>query len=158
MSKREPFEEIRENQSWVSEFEMSDEHIRLFVYGTLMPGKPNYRQLEHHVRHARPGMTSGFLVDLGAFPALVPGQGVVQGILLETDESALAITDRIEGVHADRDRSMYVRTEVVVEVGDGEVVTAWTYEWARPRRIIDHPRLVIGERGGVLVHAWQPHS
>jgi gamma-glutamylcyclotransferase (GGCT)/AIG2-like uncharacterized protein YtfP len=135
---------------------MSDEHVRLFVYGTLMPGYGNYRQIERHVHHAQPGIISGVLVDLGAYPALVPGDGFAEGVLLEIDAAALAITDRIECSYADRDRSLYAREEVVVEMGDGETVTAWTYEWARPDQLIDHPRLVVGDRDGVAVHAWQP--
>jgi gamma-glutamylcyclotransferase (GGCT)/AIG2-like uncharacterized protein YtfP len=63
----------------------STQPASLFVYGTLMPGHGNHRRIERFVLRARPGRITGILVDLGAFPALVPGDGLVEGVLLEID-------------------------------------------------------------------------
>ncbi len=133
---------------------MVEAKTRLFVYGTLMPGESNYRQIEDHVRAAQPGTVEGVLVDLGAFPALIPGNGVVRGIVLELDAAALEITDRIEGYSPDRDQCLYVRKEVTIFFKGGEEETAWTYFFANPDRIADHPRLVVDVIDGKPITAW----
>jgi gamma-glutamylcyclotransferase (GGCT)/AIG2-like uncharacterized protein YtfP len=125
-------------------------HLRLFVYGTLMPGHGNHRRIERFVLRARPGRITGILVDLGAFPALVPGDGLVEGVLLEIVPSALSITDQIEGYAPNRSDCLYVRKAGHVTLDDETQVTAWTYEFADPQRIRDHPRLPLtsDQRGG----------
>jgi gamma-glutamylcyclotransferase (GGCT)/AIG2-like uncharacterized protein YtfP len=133
----------------------SNQTTQLFVYGSLMPGHFNYCRIERHVRGARHGRIPGILIDLGAFPALLPGDGIVEGVALEIDPTALTITDRLEGYTPDRTACFYVRKKVIVDFDDGEQVTAWTYELGDPRRIEDHPRLVVREVGGVAVHAWR---
>ena len=77
---------------------MSDDLIRLFVYGTLRVNRPNYPAIARHVIDVEPATVQGILVDLGSFPALIPGPGIVQGELLALWSPALRITDRIEGV------------------------------------------------------------
>ena len=126
----------------------------LFVYGTLMPDYGNYRRIADHVRCARPATTRGILVDLGAFPALIPGDGEVMGILLTVDPEALRITDYIEGYHPDRERSLYVRKQVDVDLSDGKTVTAWIYFFANPDQIQDRPRLRVSDADGVPLYAW----
>jgi gamma-glutamylcyclotransferase (GGCT)/AIG2-like uncharacterized protein YtfP len=98
----------------------------LFVYGTLMPGHGNHRRIERFVLRGRPGRITGILVDLGAFPALVPGDGLVEGVLLEIVPSALSITDQIEGYAPNRSDCLYVRKQVTVTLDDVTQVTAWT--------------------------------
>ena len=92
---------------------MSEIVINLFVYGTLMPGESNYRQIEHLVIDHIPGVIDGVLVDLGAFPALIPGEGHVRGILLRLNERALEITDRIEGYQTNRKDCLYFREKIM---------------------------------------------
>ena len=135
---------------------MNEKAQRLFVYGTLMPGESNYDQIEDLVIDHKPGtIIDGVLVDLGAFPALVPGAGiVVRGVLLEIKPAALEVTDRIEGYSPDRDRCLYLRKEVTVVVEDGEDATAWTYVFANPASIADHPRLVVDVIDDIPVSAW----
>ncbi len=126
----------------------------LFVYGTLMPGESNYWQIEDFVVDHKPGTIDGVLVDLGAYPALVPGEGFVTGILLRMNQEALEITDRIEGYSPDRDHCLYVRKEVTVHIEGGEEVTAWTYFFANPDSIADHPRLVVDVIDGKPITEW----
>ena len=133
---------------------MSEIAINLFAYGTLMPGESNYRQIEDLVINHKPGTIDGVLVDLGAYPALLPGEGFVNGIMLQMDAPALEITDRIEGYHPDRDRCLYVREEVVVRFEDGQEAVAWTYVFANSASVTDCLRLVVGELNGVQLHAW----
>ena len=133
---------------------MSEIVTNLFVYGTWMPGESNYRQIEDFVIDHKPGTIDGVLVDLGAYPALVPGDGHVRGVMLRMHREALEITDRIEGYHPDRDRCLYVRKEVVVQLEDGQESVAWTYFFANTEEIVDRPRLIVGDSDGVPVHAW----
>ena len=133
---------------------MSEIATKLFVYGTLMPGQSNYRQIEDFVIDHKPGTIDGVLVDLGAYPALIPGDGIVKGIMLGTKDDALEITDRIEGYRPDRIRSLYVREEVAVRLEDGQEVIAWTYLFANSAGVVDCSRLVVGELNGVALHAW----
>ena len=133
---------------------MAEIVTNLFVYGTLMPGESNYRQIEDLVIDHQPGTIDGVLVDLGAYPALIPGEGLVKGIMLRMSEQALAITDRIEGYTSDRDRCLYVREEVVVRFEDGQEAVSWSYLFANSAGVTDCPRLVVGELNGVPLHAW----
>ena len=133
---------------------MPDAVVKLFVYGSLKPGFSNYALIERFVHDARSGRIRGILADLGSFPALIPGDGLVEGVVLELDQAALAITDRIEGYAPKRDTCLYWRKQVVLELDDGGQVTAWVYEFAEPQRISGHPRLVAREIGGIPVHAW----
>jgi gamma-glutamylcyclotransferase (GGCT)/AIG2-like uncharacterized protein YtfP len=133
----------------------STQHVRLFVYGTLMPGHGNHRQIERFVLRARPGRITGILVDLGAFPALVPGDGLVEGVLLEIDPSALSITDQIEGYAPNRSDCLYLRKTVRVTLDNETQVKAWTYEFADPQRILDHPRTAsASDQRREVVFAW----
>jgi len=132
----------------------SDQPFRLFVYGTLMPGEVNHLLIEQHVRSARPATIEGVLVDLGAFPALIAGDGIVEGMLLELASEAIEITDRLEGFHPDRDHCLYVRKEVIARLDDGEEVQAWTYEYANPSTIEDRPRLILDGKSEKSVFAW----
>ena len=127
---------------------------RLFVYGTLLPGYGNHRKIESHVRSARPGTIQGILVDLGAFPALLHGEGIVRGVVLEVDAEALSISDSIEGYHPDRSRSLYIREEVQVDLDDDSKITAWTYFFANPIQIEAEPRLQCAEIDDQPVYCW----
>lgn len=133
---------------------MSDIVTNLFVYGTLMPGEANYRLIEDLVIEHEPGTIDGILVDLGAYPALIPGEGVVKGIVLQLDREALKTTDRIERYSPDRRGCLYLREEVVVQLEDGQEVVAWGYVFANLSSIADCPRLIVGELNGVPLHAW----
>lgn len=73
----------------------------------------------------------GDLYDVGHFPALRPGNGIVKGQLwtpapgMEAD--AFAICDSIEGYHEhEPHRSMYLRRKVRLIDPD---IEAWTYVW-----------------------------
>lgn len=128
---------------------------RLFVYGTLQPGFGNHRRIGRFVRASQAACVTEFeLVDLGAYPAMVPGQGAVRGVLLDVEPAALEIADRIEGYAADRAVCLYLRQRVTVHLADGRSVEAWTYVFADPDRLARHPRLVVGEQDGRPLHAW----
>lgn len=89
--------------------------VKVFVYGSLLRGEHNHRVLE--------GLKATFvagsftrrgwrLVDLGAFPAMVPGEGWVLGEVFEVSVEGLKELDRFEGVPA-----LYQRQEIPLADG-----------------------------------------
>lgn len=128
--------------------------IRLFVYGTLAPGHSNFTMIEHLVRSSQPASTAGILVDLGAYPAMIPGNGLVKGVLLEVEEEALGVTDRIEGYDGGGGRNLYVRKKAIIRLEAGEEVTAWVYEFAHPDQIADCPKVSVESSGDLPVQEW----
>jgi gamma-glutamylcyclotransferase (GGCT)/AIG2-like uncharacterized protein YtfP len=132
--------------------------VRLFVYGTLIPGECNYPAIARYVRTARSGTIEGVLVNLGAYPALIPGSGRVRGALLEVDEAALAVTDQIEDTFPQDRDCLYVRKETDVALHDGTTTRALVYEFAMPEQIINRPKPIVGEESGVPVYGWRDRS
>jgi gamma-glutamylcyclotransferase (GGCT)/AIG2-like uncharacterized protein YtfP len=128
--------------------------VKLFVYGTLIPGECNYPAIARYVRTARSGTIEGVLVSLGAYPAFIPGSGRVRGALLEVDEAALAITDKIEDTFPEERDCLYLRKETDVRLHDGTTTRALVYEFAVPEQIISYPRPIAGEEDGVPVYDW----
>ena len=103
----------------------------LFVYGTLKPGYSNYEWLlaDKDIKHT-PAWTHGKLYDLGAFPAMTKGDGMVYGDLLKFDDpEILERIDILEGYKTDAFWGMnfYDRVEVTVHTENSESVVAWTY-------------------------------
>ena len=127
---------------------------RLFVYGTLKPGFGNYDRIEHLVRSAQAASTQGVLVDLGAYPAMIPGHGRVKGILLEVVEAALVIADGIEGFQVDREQNLFKRKKQIIRLESGGEVKAWVYEFADPDRIIDYPHAMVKSTDDLPVYEW----
>lgn len=111
-------------------------------YGTLMsgiPARPGCPDFAPHVRLVSECLIPGRLLDLGAYPALVPGSGVVRGELWRiTSADALAVVDAWEGAE-------YVRREV--DLVEPEV-RAWAYAWNRS------PAGLTAISGG----DWRSHS
>lgn len=134
---------------------MADRVVILFVYGTLMPGGGIHYRIERHVRQARPATVEGVLVDLGAFPALLPGDGVVHGVLLDIEPEGLRIADQIEGHRPNERACFYRRRDIEIHLDAGGIVMGWTYVFARPESVADRPRLLVGEQDGVPIYAWR---
>ena len=133
---------------------MTKTTTHLFVYGTLMPRESNHQQIQECVHAVRPGTIEGILVSLGAFPALIPGGGTVRGVVLDVDQAALEIADRIEGCSPDPCHCLYTRKEVIVRFNEGGELRAWTYEFANPSSIADKIPLVVGHSKGKPIFAW----
>jgi gamma-glutamylcyclotransferase (GGCT)/AIG2-like uncharacterized protein YtfP len=101
------------------------EPTKLFVYGTLMPGRLRWPILAPFASGHRLASVSGRLYDSGnGWPVAVFGpDGEVPGVLVDLDPSrvgeALPILDEVEGTATD----LLQRIEVVT--ADGE--RAWTY-------------------------------
>lgn len=72
---------------------------RVFVYGSLLRGEPNYPVIERGVLVGGASTEPRFtLHDLGAFPGMVAeGSQAVAGEVYEVDRVTLADLDRLEG-------------------------------------------------------------
>jgi gamma-glutamylcyclotransferase (GGCT)/AIG2-like uncharacterized protein YtfP len=100
--------------------------MMLFAYGTLRRGAPMHGLIEGRASWLGPASAGGRLVDLGAFPGLVPAQEPgdrVHGDLFAIDpahrDALLDALDRYEG-------GSFERVQVQVSGPHGPV-TAWLY-------------------------------
>lgn len=106
----------------------------LFVYGTLLPGDTSDTGAEQRARLQRearvvgPGTTDGLLLDLGSYPGLVDGPGVVHGIVhyLPDWSKTLAWLDAYEGITGCPEDE-YVRKPRAVTFSTGATILCWTY-------------------------------
>jgi gamma-glutamylcyclotransferase (GGCT)/AIG2-like uncharacterized protein YtfP len=110
----------------------------VFVYGTLMPGGSNVHVAERGGPFTvREAYVQGFVLyhlEPEGYPAMVPGEGRVHGVLLDYDPSdigaALVHLDALEGV---AEEPPYYRRAIVEALPMLEPV--WTYLYARPQRL-----------------------
>jgi gamma-glutamylcyclotransferase (GGCT)/AIG2-like uncharacterized protein YtfP len=100
----------------------------LFAYGTLRRGAPMHGLLANRVTWIGPASAVGRLVDLGAFPGLVPAlepgdrvQGDLFSVADSQREELFDALDRYEG-------ASFERVQQAVEGPDGSVI-AWAYAW-----------------------------
>lgn len=77
---------------------MAKKTVNLFVYGTLKEGYHNHHFLGDSKKIANYQLEGFRLIDLEAFPGMVPGKGYVMGELYEVNEDLLPELDRLEGV------------------------------------------------------------
>lgn len=105
---------------------MTGAPIRVFVYGTLMPGGSRWPHLRPYAGAWEPASAAGRLWDTGrGYPAAtfdddgddIPGVAVT--LTPELGAEALRLLDEIEG-----EGSLYRRVEVTTSVG-----AALSYEW-----------------------------
>jgi gamma-glutamylcyclotransferase (GGCT)/AIG2-like uncharacterized protein YtfP len=92
---------------------MKNDIIRLFVFGNLKKGKQNHNFMEDS-NYIGKGSVSGFdMYDLGSFPALIRGEGVVSGEVYEVDTKLLKKLDQLEG-----NNSLNKRTKTLILMDD----------------------------------------
>lgn len=115
---------------------------RLFVYGTLAPGKPNAHLLADVRGTWTPAAVRGVLLAQGwgaalGYPGIVldPQAGAVNGLVFASDALAQhwARLDDFEGAG-------YVRVRTMATLADGSAVAAWVYALAGGRAALDGPR------------------
>jgi gamma-glutamylcyclotransferase (GGCT)/AIG2-like uncharacterized protein YtfP len=95
----------------------------IFVYGTLMKGQANYDYFMKEATFIGNGCISGYeMYDLGSFPGIIPGDGSVNGEVYDVSDRELEAINRLEG-----EGSLYIKTEVEVELETGEKIPASAY-------------------------------
>ena len=103
--------------------------MRLFVYGTLLPGQPRWPVLRPYALGWRRATALGRVWDTGSgYPAArfdgdgEPVPGVVVSVRSESGPEVLALLDRIEG-----EGVLFRRVEIATSQG-----RAVAYEWIGP--------------------------
>ncbi len=137
---------------------MSQEHLPIFVYGTLKRGEVRERMWPRQATMIELATTRGRLFDLGPYPALCDGDDLIAGELWHVNAEHLAVTldalDEIECYGKD-DVDLYVRRIVECRTSDGHVRRAYTYFFADPSLLKDRQRMMPNAAGVCL---WQRHS
>lgn len=117
--------------------------LPFFVYGTLLPGQPNYDLLIDETLEQRPAyFPNGRLYDLGPYPMLLEGNGdSVKGIVYTIKEdhypTILRRLDALEGFNPQNPAAgNYRRVKRLVNLEDGRSILAWAY--------LGKPELVSG--------------
>lgn len=118
-----------------------------FVYGTLLPGQPNFLLWETAIAAFSPASLSGAaLFDLDWYPMLVDWpDGRVDGLLVfirpETYRAVLSRLDFLEGFDPmEPAASDYRRERRIVTRAGGEPVVAWVYVGQKPL-VAGRPRI-----------------
>lgn len=88
---------------------------KIFVYGTLLKGCRNYeRYLKDHVFSIQDGYVKGILYTIKGkdYPALLHGERMIHGEILDIEPSVLPILDELEGYYGINDpRNEYEKIE-----------------------------------------------
>ena len=123
----------------------------LFVYGTLRPvlatGWP--KTLIAGLNVVGTATVAGLLYDLGDYPALVAGPGIVHGDLLEISAERLAAIDAYE--ECGGPAALYRREAVEATLADRTSLDAWAYFFNLPTGdapVIRHGDYVRHRTGG----------
>ena len=103
----------------------------LFVYGTLRPSFGGEgSSLVRHVKVEGQATASGLLYDLGSFPGMIRGEGIVHGEVLRiVNHADLESFDRYE--ECDGPRPLFRRERVEILLADGAHTLAWVYLYVR---------------------------
>ena len=123
--------------------------LPFFVYGTLLPGQPNYRLWGDSISRMEYGRIKDCqLFDMGAYPMMVESkEKYVHGMLVfvipeHTNEMIIKI-DELEGYDPEKHgESAYNREMREVELESKKTVTVWVY--LGHKKYIDQERPVPG--------------
>ncbi|MFC4304957.1 gamma-glutamylcyclotransferase family protein [Cohnella boryungensis] len=106
--------------------------VRLFIYGSLLPGQYNHFVAEPFVLQAFPGQVRGKLADAGCYPALVIGSGgIVRGLWMDIAREGLPAIDELEEFFGIEEKNDYER--VWVTDAENPAVEGWVYAWTDAR-------------------------
>jgi len=110
-----------------------NDHLPIFVYGTLKRGEVREKNWPHRPVKVREATLTAALYDLGPYPAIGKGDDVVAGELWfvreEHMDATLAALDQIECYGQD-DVDLYVRKIVECRDAGGDTHRAHTYFYA----------------------------
>lgn len=120
-----------------------------FVYGTLKRGQANFALLAAHAESVDSAVAHGILYDLGAFPALIEGDGDVHGDIVRmaevSDRHIVPHLDALEGFDpSDPSRSLFVRRPILVSTPHNGAERALAYFFnGGHQEIVAHGGLVL---------------
>ncbi|WP_290443257.1 gamma-glutamylcyclotransferase [Clostridium sp. CF012] len=99
---------------------------KVFVYGTLMRGRSNYKYYLEHSIFLGIGTIQGYaLYDLGFYPGIILDENeCTKGEVFEVDNETMSRLDRLEG-----EGDLYLRRLVKVEMDNGLAHDAYVYVW-----------------------------
>ena len=106
----------------------------VFVYGTLRRGGSNSFRMDG-AEFVGSGKVEGRLYVISWYPGLVleSGSETVEGDVYRVGAGQLAALDEFEGISANEiEGAEYRRVMTEVKAGNGDVFTAWSYEWKGP--------------------------
>ena len=72
-------------------------YVKLLVYGTLMRGESNHLWLDDAKFLGDDELENARLFDLGAYPMILSGQGIVRGELYHVSLKTVQLLDELEG-------------------------------------------------------------
>jgi len=120
--------------------------LPFFVYGTLLPGQPNYGYWRGGVLAQQPALLpEACLFDRGNYPMLIENRpGTVRGLAITVFPSLypaiLAALDTLEGYDPSRaETAEYRRERRVIQLLNGLPVVAWVYV-GQPDQMDDLPQ------------------
>ncbi|NIK26426.1 gamma-glutamylcyclotransferase family protein [Paenibacillus lupini] len=111
--------------------------VRVFVYGSLLPGLSNHQVVLPYIRETASGTIPGRLVDVGEYPAAVRDQAsrnsasVIQGLWLTIDPSGLVLLDELEDFYGIEELNDYER--IWVRDIHHRNLEGWVYIWPADR-------------------------
>ena len=114
--------------------DIEDGNVRIFVYGTLMKGEANHDLIMSDAKYEGKYRTENRwgLINIGAFPALVPHVLEVEGEVYTIDVETLARIDRLEGYNSETNHGMYIRRWIkVYSQDDDSEDEVQTYMWGK---------------------------
>lgn len=98
----------------------------IFVYGTLRKNQIRHKLIEH-CKFIGHGTVSGFvLLDLGAYPGAVTGDGTIYGELYEVEDAVIEWLDLVEGIG----QGLFRRIQVEVQTENYKKVNAFMYVYS----------------------------
>lgn len=111
--------------------------IRIFIYGSLLPGEHNHHVVEPYIQQSVPGQVAGRLVDVGSYPALVRDATarqhsiITRGLWLTVPHQALSVLDELEEFFGWEELNDYDRIWVRDE--EHADLEGWAYVWDSDR-------------------------
>ncbi|MFC4776982.1 gamma-glutamylcyclotransferase [Paenibacillus sp. GCM10023252] len=111
--------------------------IRVFIYGSLLPGHHNHHVVSPYIQHYEQGRIRGRLVDFGPYPAAVRDEAArrqaytIRGLWITVSRQGLAAMDVLEGFQGIEEPSDYDRIWTVDH--DNASLSGWTYVWSGDR-------------------------
>ena len=112
-------------ESYESDIRLINEYFRhrhVFVYGTLMDGECNHHFLSNSTCLGRTYVEGYGMYDVGWYPAIVSGNGMVIGELYRVDLDDIPAIDMLEG-----EGDLYVKTCECIQDSDGNSLFAFIY-------------------------------